>query len=290
MTCPRAQEPSGPDRRRTVPVPGARLRVRVEGTGPDVLLLHGLSAHGGEWDAVAKRLEGRFRLIRPDLADRGRSVSRPGARFRLRDEVTRLAALIEAIGATRPLVVGHSHGAALAVALAEGRDTAGLLLLNPVTPWTPRPAALALLRPAPVRLCLAPLLRHFRRPLTRYILSRRVYADPGGATRRAVERYAAPLARTRRVRRLLRVLADWRPSELSPPARPPAPAVVVAGARDRRIPVGQAARWAEALQAEFLVFDDCAHGVPEEAPDRVAALVVRLLASSGKARAGEHQE
>lgn len=279
----------------------ASLAVRIAGSGPDLLLVHGLSAHGGEWDEVARRLAGRFRLLVPDLAGRGDSSCSPRARFRLPDETARLVAVLDAAGASAPLVAGHSQGAALAVALSRQVRCRGLLLANPVTPWTPRPWALGLLAREPARSLAAGALRHFRRPLTRYILTRRVYADASVATEAAVTRYAAPFADPARARALTRVLADWRPGELAPPtAPPPFPVHVIAGRQDRRIPVATARRWAAALGARFTVLEDCAHGIPEEAPDRVARWIAELeeartarehrgSTSEGESR-DEHQE
>ncbi len=240
-------------------------------------MIHGLSAHGGEWDAVAARLRHRFRLLVPDLAGRGDSACSSAARFGLRSETDRLRAVLDAVGAREPLVAGHSHGALLAVSLARRLPCRGLLLANPVTPWTRRPRALDLLGPDPVRRLVAGALRHYRRPLTRYILTRRVYADPDAATAAAVARYAAPFADPARARNLVRVLADWRPGELEPPPGPPPLAVhVLAGRRDRRIPVEEARRWASVLGARFSVLEDCAHGIPEEAPERVARWISEL--------------
>lgn len=250
---------------------------------------------------MARRLEGRFRVLIPDLAGRGESPGAPGARFGLDAETDRLLAVLAALGPGPALVAGHSHGAALAVSLAERIECPGLLLLNPVTPWTPRPALLVLLRGRAARGLVAALLRHFRRPLTRYILTRRVYADAGAATEAAVERYAAPFADPARARTLARVLADWRPGEIPVPPRPlRVPTHVVAGRLDRRTPVETARRWAEALGARFTVLEACAHGIPEEAPDRVARWIAELDESrSGRESRGspteeesrdEHQE
>jgi pimeloyl-ACP methyl ester carboxylesterase len=255
----------------------ASLAVDVSGSGPDLLLIHGLSAHRAEWEPVAELLRARFRLLVPDLAGRGGSTCSPRTRFGLREEIDRLLAVLEDAGSGDPLVAGHSHGALLAVALAQRVPCRGLLLANPVTPWTPRPRVLDLLRPEPVRRLAAGALRHFRRPLTRYILTRRVYADAGAATEAAVARYAGPFADPERARTLVRVLADWRPAELAPPTSPlPLAVHVLAGRHDRRIPVETARGWAAVLGARLTVLEDCAHGIPEEAPERVARWIAEL--------------
>lgn len=260
---------------RRIQTSGGEVRLRTVGRGPPVLCLHGLSAHGGVWDAVAPRLADRFTLYLPDLPGRGGSEPRPDLSHGLEEEAGRVRDLLSAIGIAPVVTVGHSQGAALALALATEDGTgAGLVLVCPVTPWTRRPDVLGLLRSATIRRCAGPLLARLRRPMVRWILRTRVYGEPGRADAEAVERYAAPYADTRKVRALLRSLADWRPKELEDrlPARPP-PARVLAGGRDRRIPPRDARRLAEALHAGLEVIADAGHLLPEEAPAAVARAV-----------------
>jgi magnesium chelatase accessory protein len=277
MTCSRAQESEATELAGRKLNPTAGLSASIDGSGPDLLLIHGLSAHRGEWDEATRLLQERFRVVRPDLAGRGDSPAGPGARFGLQAEAARLTEFADSVDMRRPIAVGHSQGAALAVALSARRPCKALLLVNPVTPWTRRPPVLALLQFELVRQAIAPVLRHYRRPLTRYILTRRVYADPARATETAVTRYADAFASPGQARTLARVLADWRPSELAVFDRPACvPVHVLTGGLDRRTPTEMARRWSGRLGGPCTVLDDCAHGVPEEAPERVADLILEL--------------
>jgi len=277
MTCSQAQESVPEEAVEGSSNPAAGLHASIEGSGPDLLLIHGLSAHRGEWDDVTSILTDRFRVVRPDLAGRGDSAVDGDARFRLSDEVARLCAFIEAVGMRRPIIVGHSQGAAIAVALCARRQCRALLLVNPITPMTRRPLALGLLRYEIVRRTVAPVLRHYRRPLTRYILTRRVYADPARSTEAAVTKYAAAFSSPERASALVRVLSDWRPSDLAAYDGPAGvPVHVLTGGLDRRAPAATARRWSDRLGGPCTVLHDCAHGVPEEAPDRVAELILEL--------------
>lgn len=296
-----------PPREASARLPEGRLRRRVRGEGPAVLCLHGVSAHGGVWSAAAARLEGEFTLHVPDLLGRGTSDAPPDASYRLGREVARAAALAAELPDRGYLVAGHSQGAALAVALAAAAERsadgapasapgpctgdadlprpAGLALVAPVTPWTRRPPVLDLLRLAPLRPVLAPLAAAARTPLTRWVLEHRAFGDPGRVDRSTVRRYAAPWSHPRRAHALLRVLADWRPADLSRhlPRRLP-PVEIVAGALDARIPPLEARRWAGRLGAGFTVAPDAGHVVPEERPDLVAAAVRRLADRSDRRR------
>lgn len=288
MSLSGAQEPDPTFTVRHVRVPGGIVPVWTAGTGRGLLLVHGLSANHTEWTEVARRLAPSFRLILPDLLGRGASFPEPRTGFGLPVEAERLQMVLRNVGIaeTDPpaLVAGHSHGAALAIALADRMPVAGLLLVNPVTPWTRRPAALDLLHRPSIRRTVEPLLRVCRRPLTRYILTRRVYGSGGPSIDGAVARYAEPFEDPRRGSALLRVLRDWRPAELEGLRPDSVPIEVLAGGADRRIGTEQAARWAERLGAGFGVVAEAGHALPEEAPERVAALI-RMLAA--RATAGE---
>ncbi len=287
MTLSGAQEPGRPFRIERVEVPGGIVSVWTAGTGPTVLLVHGLSANHTQWTGVAERLAPAFRVVVPDLLGRGASLPEPSAEFSLAIEVERLQLVLRGVGVNAgdppPLVAGHSQGAALAVALACRSPVAGLVLVNPVTPWTPRPAALDLLHRPSILRTIEPLLRACRRPLTRYILTRRVYGTPPPSIASAVTRYAEPYADPRRGRALLRVLRDWRPAALEELRPAGVPIEVLAGGRDRRIGAEEAARWAERLGAGFDVVPGAGHAVTEEAPERVAGLV-RTLSAGRTAR------
>lgn len=255
-------------------------RVELRGRGPEILLLHGLSANRRVWDPVAARLAARCRLCLPDLPGRGDSEPRPGLRYGLAEEVDRLQELMERLPFRPRLIVGHSHGAALAAAFAA-RDARieGLVLLNPVTPWTVRPALLSLLRPAVVRRGLAVAMPPLRRPLARFIL-RRVYGPGRRATAADVERYASPYADAARALELLRALGDWEPASLGPhlPERPIA-GVVLAATHDRRIGLRDPGRLADRLGLRFAIVRGMGHALPEEAPAEVERAVTGTLAA-----------
>ena len=113
---------------------------------PSIVCLHGLSANRITWRPLAERLDHRFTFVLPDLLGRGESDPAPDASFDLASEARRTEAVLEALGVSRPVLVGHSQGAAIAVAAARRVGARGLLLVNPVTPDLRRPRALAALR------------------------------------------------------------------------------------------------------------------------------------------------
>ena len=295
LSLPRAQECYGLWTPFLLAVEGGSVAVRDLGRGPPVLLLHGISADHSEWHAVAADLSIDHRVVLPDLLGRGASVPDAGSGFSLDEECGRIRALLARLAIDAPLVAGHSHGASLALALTRQTRVSGLLLVSPVTPWTQRPRILDLLASRLVRRGAEPLLRTCRRPLTRYILTRRVYGKRPPRLAEAVERYSRPYAEPARALALLRILRDWRPAETLG-MRPPAgvPVAVLAGGADRRIPAAEARRWAACLDAPCTVVEGAGHGLTEEAPERVAAALRELgreVSASNQEREGdEHQE
>jgi pimeloyl-ACP methyl ester carboxylesterase len=99
-----------------------------------VLLLHGLASNLTRWSEFVEHttLAGERDLVRVDLRGHGDSPTRGRIGLELwRDD---LLALLDAEGARQALLVGHSLGAqvALAVAAAAPARVAGLVLIDPV--------------------------------------------------------------------------------------------------------------------------------------------------------------
>lgn len=88
------------------------------GAGRPVLCIHGLTANGRYWDALAERLSPQYRVIAVDLRGRGQS-SKPGpGSYGLSRHVADLAALLQHLNTGPAVVVGHSLGAYIGGMLA----------------------------------------------------------------------------------------------------------------------------------------------------------------------------
>ena len=113
---------------------GVRITYRLDGTGPAVVLLHGISADGEmnwEWTGVAPALRAAgFRTIALDQRGHGRSDKPhdPGA---YRDErfASDVRAVLDEVGLGRCGLVGYSMGAYMALRTIpiEPRVTAAVL-------------------------------------------------------------------------------------------------------------------------------------------------------------------
>ncbi|MFF8653235.1 alpha/beta fold hydrolase [Streptomyces huasconensis] len=106
-------------RERWIDVGGKPTRYLEAGRGDPVLLIHGEGGVSEQWDGVLRGLASNHRTIAVDLPGYGYSKpiadARPAAMARFTWEFTR------AVGAERPVVIGHSFGGAVAVHMALQR-------------------------------------------------------------------------------------------------------------------------------------------------------------------------
>lgn len=95
------------------------------------MLLHGGSAHARWWDFVAPALRDVGRPLALDLRGHGDSAPAPGA-YSIAESAADVARIIDVLGLARPVLVGHSLGALVAVRAAADRPdgVAGLVVVD----------------------------------------------------------------------------------------------------------------------------------------------------------------
>ena len=102
--------------RRWTEVGNCRVHSVHAGTGPPLVLLHGLAGSQGWWRYTTGAFAEQYSVQIPDLVGFGRSVGeRPGT---IADMAALLEGWLEVIGVTRAHVVGHSMGGQIAIHLA----------------------------------------------------------------------------------------------------------------------------------------------------------------------------
>src|SRR5919108_4708537 len=143
---------------RTVPGDGVGLHARDwGGDGTPVVLLHGLASNARIWDGVAQRLaDAGLRVVTLDQRGHGES-KQPATGYDFATVCRDLAAALDALGLERPVLVGHSWGAnvALQYAAERAQAVAGLVLVDGgflgVADWPGMTRELARERLAPPR-------------------------------------------------------------------------------------------------------------------------------------------
>jgi pimeloyl-ACP methyl ester carboxylesterase len=96
---------------------GHAVSYRTAGSGPVILLIHGITGRADQWDGVIPLLAERFTVVAPDLLGHGRSA-KPRGDYSLGAYASGLRDLMIALGHRRATVVGHSLGGGVAMQLA----------------------------------------------------------------------------------------------------------------------------------------------------------------------------
>jgi len=134
----RALPPSG----QFVEVDGARIHYIDRGQGPVTLLMvHGLGGNAGHFThSVVGRLARDFRVVVMERPGSGYSTRAAGAAAGPIAQAETVAAFIRALGLDRPVLVGHSLGGAVSLAVAVAHPTLvrALALVAPLTMLQPK--------------------------------------------------------------------------------------------------------------------------------------------------------
>ena len=93
-----------------------RAYVKV-GSGPALLLLHGLGCDHTTWEPVIQALARRYTVIAPDLLGHGRS-DKPRADYSVGGYANGMRDLLTVLGIDKVTVVGHSLGGGVAMQFA----------------------------------------------------------------------------------------------------------------------------------------------------------------------------
>lgn len=125
-----------PPRGQLQAVPGGEIHYVEKGEGPPLLLIHGLSGNLYNFTyASFEPLTDHYRVIAIDRPGCGHSTRETDELARLPEQARLVAEFIQAKGLEKPLVVGHSLGGAVSLALAldHPERVGGLALISPLT-------------------------------------------------------------------------------------------------------------------------------------------------------------
>lgn len=260
---------------------GLRWHVQVMGTGPDLLLVHGTGASTHSFRDLMPMLARHHRVISPDLPGHGFS-SRPtdDEGLGLPGMAAGLAALLAALESHPQIVVGHSAGAAILcrMCLDGALQPSRLVSLNGALlplPGLKHPAFTPFVR-ALVGSDWVP--RWFSRRLESPQEIARLLARTGSKLdARGLELYGRLSRAPSHTSAALVMMARWdpRPLEQELP-RLRVPLRLIVGAEDRMILPGEASKVRRLVpHAELVQLPGLGHLAHEEAPERVAELILR---------------
>jgi len=121
---------------RFVQVGQTRLHIMERGSGPPLVLVHGLGAQMRNFTyALVGQLAANFRVICIDRPGCGYSTRPTQVPASLSGQAETIANLLSALGLDKPIIVGHSYGGAVALALAVNHPekVGALALVAPLT-------------------------------------------------------------------------------------------------------------------------------------------------------------
>ena len=96
---------------------GYRRAFRVAGSGPAILLIHGIGDNSTTWSTVQSKLAQRFTVIAPDLLGHGKS-DKPRADYSVAAYANGMRDLLSVLDIDEVTVVGHSLGGGVAMQFA----------------------------------------------------------------------------------------------------------------------------------------------------------------------------
>ena len=252
------------------------------GSGPPLVLVHGLMGHAFSWRFAMPVFAQRFTVYAVDMLGAGYS-DHPAIDQSLRANAERLLRFVDEIAGSPCLLLGSSHGGGIAMraaALAPER-VERIVLVSPVNPWSRHGRGIApvLSHPwiAPVFSRVAPRVKSFQR----YLL-RRLYGDPRRLRPGTLEGYRAPYAISGSFDQEMRILKTWNRDldELRTllPRIADIPALLLWGSRDAAVSPASA----EPLRRNFtrcrlIMMDGIGHIPYEEVPDEFNRIVYEFL-------------
>jgi 2-hydroxymuconate-semialdehyde hydrolase len=267
-----------------VDVTGTRIRFLDAGSGPPLLLVHGLGQSSTAWRRCFAGLASERRVIAPDLPGFGGSDKPADVPYDPHYFTKVARGFVNALGLGRIDAVGHSAGALVLLldALEEPQRYRRLVLADPVG-FSPAPDNLLGAAAASLMRLLVSIPRN--RALTRALYATAFFsssavdeetvdeldrrrASPQGklAARRAFEGFFHFCQRLAPFHERLRSLET--------------PSLVVWGSDDRLFRISDSAVARRVLSpARIETFERCGHCPQIEFPDRFAKLVLEFLAA-----------
>lgn len=270
-----------------VTVHGHRRAFVKVGSGPALLLLHGLACDHTTWHPVINRLAEDFTVIAPDFLGHGES-DKPRADYSIGGYANGMRDLLTILGIDKVTVVGHSFGGGVAMQFAyqfpERTERLVLVSAGGLGPEV-TPAIRAILLPG-FHQFASVLNLPVMRSLTRSLLTG--LADSGVPSLRDMDEVAAIVAswrdpKTRRaLRHLVRNCIDMRGQVITMRDRAyltaAMPMAIVWGADDQVLPVEHAEVVSGlAPDAHLEIFEDSGHFPHKDDPERFIGFLTSFI-------------
>ena len=292
-------DPGGTFDAHEVDLHGHRAVYRVAGSGPTVVLIHGMINSSRHWETVAAQLARTHRVIAPDLIGHVDAAT-PRGDYSLGAHAAMIRDLMSTIGVERATIVGHSLGGGVAMQFFYQfpQRTERLVLISsgglghevsPLLRGAALPGSAALLRLATQRQVVGGIAAAGA--------GLRARGNKTGIYLQAVARALRPLAEPgsrRAFLQTLRSVIDVEGQKVSARDRlyllGEMPTLIVWGERDRTIPLEHGLEASEAVpNCRFETLPKAAHFPNLEDPEGLAAILADFLATTSPAYIDDSQ-
>lgn len=263
------------------------MRYLRAGSGPPLILVHGLMGYSFSWRFTIPVLSRYATVYAIDQLGTGFSDRPVNLDCRLRSIAERFLRFLKVIGVSSFDLVGTSHGgevAMMAASLCLKRSDLHLrklILVAPVNPWSPHGQTYAPMLGSPIGSAL--FLRVIgRMDWTFPHLLARLYGDPKRIPPGTLEGYKAPTTLPRSFEYALSIASHWTEDlqELKSviPSLAEIPTLLIWGEADRAVYVQSAEKLRSYFKnCELVVFPGVGHLTYEEAPDEFNKTLVEFL-------------
>lgn len=265
---------------------GARMRYLQAGSGPALILLHGLMGYSFSWRYTMPALAPYRTVFAPDLLGAGFSDRPIEIDHSVRGTASRILKFAENLGLRSFDLVGTSRGGIVACAvaaecLAGGPEIRRLVLVCPVNPYSAHGRWLApffgtSLGAAAFRFAIE------RRPSLYPYFHARLFADRDKIPAGSLDGYKAPLAIPGLFEHALSIVQTWtadlREQEKQLPKLKDIPTLLVWGDKDPAVYVSSMERLARHFSSvQKVVFPGIGHLPYEECPEEFNKVLIRFL-------------
>jgi pimeloyl-ACP methyl ester carboxylesterase len=267
---------------------GARMRYLRAGSGPALILVHGLLGYSFSWRFTMPALAPYATVYAPDMMGAGFSDRPPGIDHSMRGTAHRLLRFVRSLGISSFDLLGTSHGGAVAMmAAAEcldgnvGVEVRRLVLVAPVNPYSAHGRRLAPFIGSKFGTALFRMTNAHMRFSYPYWHAR-MYGDRKRIPPGTLEGYMAPLAKPGLFEHGLSIVSTWtrdlRELEATLPKLAGIPTFLMWGSKDSAVYASSAGPLAKHFpNSKSIVFPDVGHLPYEECPEEFNRALIEFL-------------
>jgi pimeloyl-ACP methyl ester carboxylesterase len=281
-------------------LPSGRMRYLKAGSGPPLILVHGLMGYSFSWRFTIPALAPHATVYAIDNLGAGLSTACEGMDCTVRATAERVLQFADTLGIKNFDLLGTSHGGGVAIMVAadclersserssersadhKDRRLQRLILVAPVNPWSPHGKRFAPFVGSGFGALLFRNTIESWRSLD-YLWLRRLFGDGAKIPPDSLEGYRIPVLKNQVFRHVSHIVRNWTADlaelERALPKVRGYPTLLIWGTRDRAVDF----RSAEPLRRNFgdarlVAFEGVGHLPYEEAPEDFNRALVDFLA------------